>query len=53
MVALETYAGAALAANAIWTLFDQRRYEDVLPAFPCPSTITFIKTLGGKRSSRD
>lgn len=30
MVAPETYAGAALAANAIWTLFDQRRYEDVL-----------------------
>ena len=31
MVAPETYAGAALAANAIWTLLDQRRYEDILP----------------------
>ena len=30
MVAPETYAGAALAANAIWTLLDQRRYEDIL-----------------------
>jgi hypothetical protein len=31
VVAPETYAGAALAANAIWTLLDQRRYEDLLP----------------------
>ena len=31
MVAPETYAGAALAANAIWTLLDQRRYDDILP----------------------
>jgi hypothetical protein len=31
MVAPETYAGAALAANAIWTLLDQRRYEVILP----------------------
>ena len=31
MVAPETYASAALAANAIWTLLDQRRYEDILP----------------------
>lgn len=31
MVAPDTYAGAALAANAIWTLFDQRRYEDIEP----------------------
>jgi hypothetical protein len=31
MITSETYTGAALAANAIWTLFDQRRYEDVLP----------------------
>jgi hypothetical protein len=30
VVAPETYAGAALAANAIWTLLDQRRYEDIL-----------------------
>jgi hypothetical protein len=30
VVASETYAGAALAANAIWTLLDQRRYEDIL-----------------------
>jgi len=31
VVAPETYAGAALAANAIWTLLDQRRYEVILP----------------------
>jgi hypothetical protein len=31
MVAPETYVGAAIAANAIWTLLDQRRYEDILP----------------------
>lgn len=31
MVATDTYTGAALAANAIWTLLDQRRYEDILP----------------------
>jgi hypothetical protein len=30
VIAPETYAGAALAANAIWTLLDQRRYEDLL-----------------------
>jgi hypothetical protein len=30
MLRPETYAGAALAANAIWTLLDQRRYEDIL-----------------------
>jgi hypothetical protein len=30
MVAPDTYASAALAANAIWTFFDQRRYEDLL-----------------------
>jgi hypothetical protein len=31
MIAPETYVGAALAANAIWSLLDQRRYEDILP----------------------
>ena len=31
MVSPKTYAGAALATNAIWTLFDQRRYDDILP----------------------
>jgi hypothetical protein len=31
MVAPETYTGAVLAANAIWTLLDQRRYDDILP----------------------
>jgi len=30
MVAPGTYVGAALATNAIWTLLDQRRYEDIL-----------------------
>jgi hypothetical protein len=30
MMTLDTYVGASLAANAIWTLFDQRRYEDIL-----------------------
>lgn len=29
MVAPETYVGAALAANAVWSLLDQRRYEDI------------------------
>ena len=31
MVTPETYTGAVLAVNAIWTLLDQRRYEDILP----------------------
>ncbi|WP_313805834.1 nuclear transport factor 2 family protein [Sphingobium sp.] len=30
MVAAEAYIGAALATNAIWTLLDQRRYDDIL-----------------------
>jgi hypothetical protein len=30
MMAPDTYVGASLAANAIWTLLDQRRYEDIL-----------------------
>jgi len=30
MIAPETYVGAALTANAIWTLLDQRRYDDIL-----------------------
>jgi hypothetical protein len=31
MVSPETYSGAALAVNATWTLYDQRRYEDIFP----------------------
>ena len=31
MIAPETYTGAVIAANAIWNLLDQRRYEDILP----------------------
>lgn len=31
MVAPDTYASAALAVNAVWTLFDQRRYQDIEP----------------------
>ena len=30
MITPEIYTGAAIAANAIWNLLDQRRYQDIL-----------------------
>lgn len=31
MITPEIYTGAAIAANAIWNLLDERRYQDILP----------------------
>ena len=51
MVAPETYAGAALAANAIWTLLDQRRYEDIL-TYLTPDC-AWERTEGWRHGHRD